>query len=193
MFVRLTKGTKFLVRVRLFNKRTNTKELPTERFTNCSLNVWFVCSHIYIYIYRERERERVFFIGFCGSLYIVEKVRAFEESSEIRCGVEMSLCGGLWTSHIAGALIRMGTLPFRLLAAQYGADITYGEEIIDHKLLKCERRINDAIGSTDIVEKGTENVVFRTCDQERNHVVFQLGTSDAVRALTAAQLVCFIL
>lgn len=35
-----------------------------------------------------------------------------------------------------------GTLPFRLLAAQYGADITYGEEIIDHKMIKCERRLN---------------------------------------------------
>lgn len=47
----------------------------------------------------------------------------------------------------------------------------------------------DAIGCIDIVEKGAENVVFRTCDEERNRVVFQLGTSDAVRALTAAQLV----
>ena len=35
-----------------------------------------------------------------------------------------------------------GTLPFRLLAADYGADITYGEEIIDHKMLKCVRRDN---------------------------------------------------
>ncbi|GJV21959.1 tRNA-dihydrouridine(20) synthase [NAD(P)+]-like protein isoform X1 [Tanacetum coccineum] len=90
---------------------------------------------------------------------------------------------------VLAPMVRVGTLPFRLLAAQYGADITYGEEIIDHKLLKCERRINDAIGCTDIVENGTENVVFRTCDEERNRVVFQLGTSDAVRALTAAQLV----
>jgi tRNA-dihydrouridine synthase 2 len=38
-----------------------------------------------------------------------------------------------------------GTLPFRLLAAEYGADITYGEEIIDHKLLKCERVTNGII------------------------------------------------
>ncbi|KVI08877.1 Aldolase-type TIM barrel [Cynara cardunculus var. scolymus] len=90
---------------------------------------------------------------------------------------------------VLAPMVRVGTLPFRLLAAQYGADITYGEEIIDHKLLKCERRINDVIGSTDIVEKGTENVVFRTCGEERNRVVFQMGTSDAVRALTAAQLV----
>uniref|UniRef100_A0A5B6YVF9 Putative tRNA-dihydrouridine(20) synthase [NAD(P)+]-like isoform X3 n=1 Tax=Davidia involucrata TaxID=16924 RepID=A0A5B6YVF9_DAVIN len=91
---------------------------------------------------------------------------------------------------VLAPMVRVGTLPFRLLAAAYGADITYGEEIIDHKLIKCERRINDVIGSTDIVEKGTENVVFRTCNEERSRVVFQIGTSDAVRALTAAQIVC---
>ncbi|MFS7973362.1 hypothetical protein Hanom_Chr09g00855741 [Helianthus anomalus] len=44
MFVHLTKRMKFLVRVRLFSKRTNTNELPAERFTNCLPNVWFVCS-----------------------------------------------------------------------------------------------------------------------------------------------------
>jgi tRNA-dihydrouridine synthase len=47
----------------------------------------------------------------------------------------------------------------------------------------------ELLGSTDFVEKGTESVVFRTCDQEKDKVVFQIGTSDAVRALTAAQLV----
>ncbi|MFS8020278.1 hypothetical protein Hanom_Chr15g01413751 [Helianthus anomalus] len=36
MFVH-SKRTKFLVRVRLFNKRTNTNKLPAERFTNGSL------------------------------------------------------------------------------------------------------------------------------------------------------------
>ncbi|KAI4328090.1 hypothetical protein L6164_020477 [Bauhinia variegata] len=91
---------------------------------------------------------------------------------------------------VLAPMVRVGTLPFRLLAAQYGADITYGEEIIDHRLVKCERRINELLGSTDFVEKGTESVVFRTCSQEKNRVVCQLGTSDAVRALTAAQLVC---
>lgn len=38
-----------------------------------------------------------------------------------------------------------GTLPFRLLAAEYGADITYGEEIIDHKMVKCERKVNGTL------------------------------------------------
>lgn len=45
------------------------------------------------------------------------------------------------------------------------------------------------IGTTDFVEKGTDDVVFRTCEEERNRVVFQMGTADAVRALTAAELV----
>ncbi|KAK4416392.1 tRNA-dihydrouridine(20) synthase [NAD(P)+]-like [Sesamum alatum] len=91
---------------------------------------------------------------------------------------------------VLAPMVRVGTLPFRLLAAEYGADITYGEEIIDHKILKCERRINDVLGTIDVVEKGTDSVVFRTCSEERNRVVFQMGTSDAVRALRAAQILC---
>ncbi|KFK22445.1 hypothetical protein AALP_AAs41087U000100, partial [Arabis alpina] len=43
---------------------------------------------------------------------------------------------------VLAPMVRVGTLSFRMLAAEYGADITYGEEIIDHKLVKCQRRIN---------------------------------------------------
>lgn len=91
---------------------------------------------------------------------------------------------------ILAPMVRVGTLPLRLLAAQYGADITYGEEIVDHKIIKCERILNEYIGSIDYTEKGTENVVFRTCNEERSRVVFQMGTSNAARALAAAQIVC---
>lgn len=91
---------------------------------------------------------------------------------------------------VLAPMVRVGTLPLRLLAAEYGADITYGEEIIDHKLVKCERIPNDYLGTTDFVEKGSETVVFRTSPEERSRVVFQMGTSDAIRALKAAQLVC---
>uniref|UniRef100_A0A803MNM1 tRNA-dihydrouridine synthase n=1 Tax=Chenopodium quinoa TaxID=63459 RepID=A0A803MNM1_CHEQI len=90
---------------------------------------------------------------------------------------------------VLAPMVRVGTLPLRLLAAEYGADITYGEEIIDHKLVKCDRIVNDYLGTIDVVEKGTQNVVFRTCPEEQSRVVFQMGTSDAVRALKAAQLV----
>ncbi|KAL9229511.1 hypothetical protein vseg_004971 [Gypsophila vaccaria] len=91
---------------------------------------------------------------------------------------------------VLAPMVRVGTLPLRLLAADYGADITYGEEIIDHKLIKCDRIFNGCLGTTDLVERGTGSVVFRTCPEERHRVVFQMGTSDAVRALKAAQLVC---
>lgn len=47
----------------------------------------------------------------------------------------------------------------------------------------------DVLGTTDLLEKGTDNVVFRTCPEERNRVVFQMGTSDAMRALKAAEIV----
>ncbi|MFS8020555.1 hypothetical protein Hanom_Chr16g01416911 [Helianthus anomalus] len=49
MFVHLTKRTKYLVHVGLFNKRTNTSEHSTKRFKNCSFNVWFVYSPSYSY------------------------------------------------------------------------------------------------------------------------------------------------
>lgn len=39
-------------------------------------------------------------------------------------------------------MVRVGTLPMRLLALRYGADIVYTEELIDWKLLKSERRVN---------------------------------------------------
>lgn len=91
---------------------------------------------------------------------------------------------------ILAPMVRVGTLPFRLLAAQYGADITYGEEIIDHKVVKCDRIVNELLATVDFVEKNTGIVVFRTCNEERNQVVFQMGTSNAVRALNAAQIVC---
>ncbi|KAJ3680346.1 hypothetical protein LUZ60_016624 [Juncus effusus] len=91
---------------------------------------------------------------------------------------------------ILAPMVRVGTLPFRMLVAEYGADITYGEEIIDHKLLKCDRLVNDSLGTTDFVERGTDSVVFRTCPLERERVVFQMGTSDPIRALKAAELVC---
>lgn len=39
-------------------------------------------------------------------------------------------------------MVRIGTLPMRLLALDYGADIVYTEELIDRKLLRSIRREN---------------------------------------------------
>lgn len=43
---------------------------------------------------------------------------------------------------IMGPMVRVGTLPMRLLALDYGADIVYSEELIDWKFLRSTRRVN---------------------------------------------------
>ncbi|KAJ8983334.1 hypothetical protein NQ317_003139 [Molorchus minor] len=67
---------------------------------------------------------------------------------------------------ILAPMVRVGTLPMRLLALDYGADIVYTEEIIDWKFLKSTKRVN-----------------------EKDKVVVQLGTSDPNRALQVAKLI----
>lgn len=43
---------------------------------------------------------------------------------------------------ILAPMVRIGTLPMRLLALDYGADVVYTEELIDWKLLRSFRREN---------------------------------------------------
>ncbi|EDV29824.1 uncharacterized protein TRIADDRAFT_2009, partial [Trichoplax adhaerens] len=89
---------------------------------------------------------------------------------------------------ILAPMVRMGTLPLRLLSLDYGADLVYCEEIIDHKLVKCKRVENEVLNSIDFVHPDGQ-CVFRTCRQETDKVILQLGTADPERALLTAKLV----
>lgn len=96
----------------------------------------------------------------------------------------------------------------RLLALDYGADIVYTEELIDHRLIRCYRKVNgnlklkllitwettnipilETLESVDFIDKSDATVVFRTCSREKHNVVLQIGTSDPERAAKAAQVV----
>ena len=66
-----------------------------------------------------------------------------------------------------------GSREQRLLAVEYGADLVYGEELIDHKMVQCARRENRALGTVDFVAPDGD-VIFRTCAAERDHVIFQM-------------------
>ncbi|XP_025073342.1 tRNA-dihydrouridine(20) synthase [NAD(P)+]-like [Pogonomyrmex barbatus] len=90
---------------------------------------------------------------------------------------------------ILAPMVRIGTLPMRLLALDYGADIVYTEELIDRKLLRSIRRENDVLGTIDYIDKTDGTVVFRTCPRERDNVVLQIGTSDPIRAAQVALMV----
>ncbi|OAD54784.1 tRNA-dihydrouridine(20) synthase [NAD(P)+]-like [Eufriesea mexicana] len=90
---------------------------------------------------------------------------------------------------ILAPMVRIGTLPMRLLALDYGADIVYTEELIDWKLLRSFRRKNDVLGTIDYIDKTDGTVTFRTCAKEKDKVVLQIGTCDAARALRVAKMV----
>ncbi|KAG8200865.1 hypothetical protein JTE90_015770 [Oedothorax gibbosus] len=85
-------------------------------------------------------------------------------------------------------MVRVGTLPMRLLALDFGADIVYTEEMIDFRLLKCQRIENRILNTVDFIDED-QNVVFRTCEREKPSLVLQLGTASAERALKAAKMV----
>lgn len=89
---------------------------------------------------------------------------------------------------VLAPMVRIGTLPARLLALRYGADIVYTEELIDHKMCQCRRRENPLLGTIDFVLPD-DTVVLRTTAAEKDKVVFQMGTSDPDRALKAGLLV----
>lgn len=115
---------------------------------------------------------------------------------------------------ILAPMVRQNKLPMRLLALRYGADIVYAEELVDVTMLMCKRRVNgkilllkkivfceeivmirfvfllvDILGTVDYVDEVEGNVKFRTCDLEKDKLVFQIGTSCPERAVALAKMV----
>lgn len=101
-----------------------------------------------------------------------------------------SAASAVWSyvgKDILAPMVRVGCLPMRLLALEYGADIVYSPEIIDKKLVQCTRVVNETTGTIDFV--ANRELVFQTCAAERHAIVLQLGTADPELALAAARLV----
>ncbi|EEC10364.1 tRNA-dihydrouridine synthase, putative [Ixodes scapularis] len=89
---------------------------------------------------------------------------------------------------ILAPMVRIGTLPMRLLALHYGADLVYSEELIDYRLLKCQRLENQVLGTVDYIDDDHQ-IVFRTCEKERGKNILQIGTCSPERAVQVAKLV----
>mmetsp|Transcript_2800 Transcript_2800/g.8517 ORF Transcript_2800/g.8517 Transcript_2800/m.8517 type:complete len:326 (-) Transcript_2800:1840-2817(-) len=83
-------------------------------------------------------------------------------------------------------MVRVGTLPMRVLALQYGADVVYSEEIIERNLMNAKRVENEAAGTVDFYSSKNQYAVFRTAREEAGRVVVQLGSADPVMALDAS-------
>ncbi|KAF9319626.1 tRNA-dihydrouridine(20) synthase [NAD(P)+]-like [Podila horticola] len=81
-------------------------------------------------------------------------------------------------------MVRVGTLPLRLMALKYGADLVYTPEVVDKGIVGAERVVNEDNGTIDYNVKGVS--VFRTHPSEKDRLVFQIGSANADLALEAA-------
>jgi tRNA-dihydrouridine synthase 2 len=89
---------------------------------------------------------------------------------------------------ILAPMVRVNTLPFRLLATEHGADIVYSEELVDRSVMRCRRVVNDTTGAIEFRHHDDQRkLIFSTVPEER--VVFQIGSACAADALRAAQVV----
>ncbi|KAF9905535.1 tRNA-dihydrouridine(20) synthase [NAD(P)+]-like [Linnemannia zychae] len=85
---------------------------------------------------------------------------------------------------ILAPMVRIGTLPVRLMALEYGADLVYTPEVVDKGIVGCERVVNQDNGTIDYLSKGVS--IFRTHPSEKSKLVFQIGSANAELALQAA-------
>jgi tRNA-dihydrouridine synthase 2 len=95
-------------------------------------------------------------------------------------------------SQILAPMVRASTLPLRILAQYYGAKQCYSEELIDKKLQKCTRIYDSTTNLIHFIPESTVSSpsttsIFTTFENEP--VAVQLGTSNGVDALRAAEVV----
>ena len=89
---------------------------------------------------------------------------------------------------ILGPMVRINSLPLRLMCLEYGVHTVFSEEIIDKRIVKCSRKENFALNTIDFVVDNT--LLFRTHkDIEKGRCVLQLGTSNPLTALQAVKIV----
>ncbi|KAJ2391479.1 tRNA-dihydrouridine synthase 2 [Coemansia sp. RSA 2603] len=84
-------------------------------------------------------------------------------------------------------MVRVGSLPMRLLCLQYGADLVWTPEIIDKSIVGASRIVDEKSGVISYIKNGKD--VFATHPSEKDRVVFQIGSADPETALAAAKTV----
>jgi tRNA-dihydrouridine synthase 2 len=86
-------------------------------------------------------------------------------------------------AHVLAPMVRLGTLPLRLLSLERGAALVYTEEIIDAKLANAQRTVDPRLGTVDW--RIGSGIILRTCQADHNKLVVQLGTAEVSTALKA--------
>ena len=86
-------------------------------------------------------------------------------------------------ANVLAPMVRLGTLPLRLLSLERGAALVYTEEIIDAKLANAQRTVDSRLGTVDW--RIGSGIILRTCQAEHGKLVVQLGTAEVSTALKA--------
>ena len=87
-------------------------------------------------------------------------------------------------------MVRIGTLPTRLLSLEYGADLVWGPEIVDRAIIGSERTVNLETGVVEYLKEHKQ--IFSCHPIERPYLVYQLGSADpdlayqAIKTITQA-------
>jgi len=87
-------------------------------------------------------------------------------------------------------MVRASGLPLRLSCLKYGAGLVYSGVLVDRSILETVRVENETFGVTDFVSPREKRAIWSTCAEEREKLIFQVGTADASMAIQAALHVC---
>jgi tRNA-dihydrouridine synthase 2 len=88
---------------------------------------------------------------------------------------------------VLAPMVRIGELPNRLLALQYGADLVWGPETVDRAIIGTQRMLNDKTGCIEFAKNS--KVIYRIHPLEQGRLVYQLGSADPQLAVEAAKLI----
>ncbi len=103
---------------------------------------------------------------------------------------------GLWLA----PMVRIGTLPTRLVSLQYGADLVWGPEIVDRAIIGTERVVDERTGlisylrndnhvasPSAINNESAERSIFWTHPIEKPYLIYQIGSATPSLAYAAVK------
>ncbi|GAA5866146.1 hypothetical protein JCM1840_005089 [Sporobolomyces johnsonii] len=88
--------------------------------------------------------------------------------------------------HLA-PMVRIGTLPVRLLALDYGAELVWGPEIVDKAIIGATRTVDPKSGVISYLKNNRS--IFECHPLEKPRLIFQLGSASPELAVEAIQVI----
>jgi len=86
-------------------------------------------------------------------------------------------------------MVRIGTLPTRLLALDFGAPLVWGPEIVDRAIIGSTRIVDDISGTIQYTKNEGTSSIWQTHPIEKSRLIYQIGSANKELALKAAQTV----